>query len=210
MSELCPFFKDECHGNQCKMWKDEECLIVKFLRGFQSATTEEPEEGINLETGTPVRANPPVPKWLKTATAESIAKDILEFKDEQFPNGNDDNSFGFGMSSSITRLFWSKKGVQTYWLPPEIQCKIEQADMMVNIQIRKEEDDKRRQRLSTEKEELPSLVGQCADWARLNDLKKLTQGEVESFVQEKELDLLHETIRLLWIRVNLALKTGRA
>jgi hypothetical protein len=53
-------------------------------------------------------------------------------------------------------------------------------------------------------------VGQCADWARSNDLKKLTQGETENFVQDKELDLLPETIRLLWTKVNLALKIGKA
>ena len=194
------------------MWKDEDCLIAKFLQGVQIASEEgeSSEDGMDLETGMPIRTNSPVPKWLKTATAESIAKDILEFKDEQFPNSNDDDRFGFGMNSSITRLFWSKKGVQTYGLPTEIQCKIEEADMMVDIQIRKEDADKRKQRLATEKEELPSLVGQCADWARSNDLKKLTLGEVENFVQEKELDLLHDTMRLLWTKTNIALKTGKA
>jgi len=193
------------------MWKDEECLIVKFLQGVQLASEEgeSTEEGIDLETGMPIRASSTVPKWLKTATAESIAKDILEFKDEQFPNGDDDR-FRFGMDSSIIRLFWSKKGVQRFGLPPEIQCKIEEADTMVDMQIRKEENDKRKQRLTTEKEELPSLIGQCADYARSNELKKLTQGEVEAWVQEKELDLLPETIRLLWTKVNLALKTGKA
>ncbi|MGA2681866.1 MAG: hypothetical protein ABSF44_08715 [Candidatus Bathyarchaeia archaeon] len=207
MNNLCPFFKTDCHGNECAMWKDEHCLIVNFLQSFQQYASEgseaSSEEGMGIDVEVPVRESARVPKWLKTATAESLAKEILEFKDEKFPDGD---RFG---TYSASRLFWSSRGVQRFGLTPEIETKIEQADMLAEQQMRKEEADKRVERFTREKEELPSLIGQCVDYARSNELKKLTQGEVEAFVQEKGMDILPETLRLLWTKTNLALKTGK-
>ena len=33
---LCPFFNEECKGNQCVMWSDEECLVVGFLHQLKT------------------------------------------------------------------------------------------------------------------------------------------------------------------------------
>ena len=47
MNTFCPFFKDICRGNECVMFKNEECLIVTFL---QNISEESPQsEGI-IET----------------------------------------------------------------------------------------------------------------------------------------------------------------
>jgi hypothetical protein len=94
-------------------------------------------------------------------------------------------------------------------MPPEIQLKIERANYLAERQIEQEEDAKKKRRLAEEKEELPSLVSQCLDWARLNGLKRLTLSDIDTFIMEKDLNLLHETKRAMYSMVNLKLKTGK-
>ena len=50
MENLCPFFKEECHGHQCMMWKNEECLIVAFLQNVQESASENEDEDSDEET----------------------------------------------------------------------------------------------------------------------------------------------------------------
>jgi hypothetical protein len=68
---------------------------------------------------------------------------------------------------------------------------------------------KKKRRLTEEKEELPSLVSQCVDWARVNSLKRLTLADVDTFVMEKELDLLNEIKRAMYAMTNVKLKSGK-
>ena len=196
MDNMCPFFKEECHGNQCTMWNDEECLIVRFLKGFQ--TTEQdsaPPDGANMtEKAT---------QWLKNETPETLAKQMLEFKDEEFPK-DEDVQF-----HTLSHLFWTNKGIDAYFLPSDVQLKKEQANIIAQRRFEKEKEEKQRARLAYEKEELPSLVGQCIDWARVNGLNKITLSDVDTFVMEKELDILYETKRALYSMANLKLKTGK-
>ena len=94
-------------------------------------------------------------------------------------------------------------------MPPEIRIKIEKAELLAEREIRKDEENQRKERLKKEKEELPSLVSQCVDFARMNGLKRLTVSDVDSFIMEKNLDLMHETKRALYSMANLKLKTGK-
>jgi hypothetical protein len=63
--------------------------------------------------------------------------------------------------------------------------------------------------LAKEKDELPSLVSQCVDFARMNGLKKLTLSDVDTFIIEKELDLMHETKRAVYSMANVKLKSQK-
>jgi hypothetical protein len=146
-----------------------------------------------------------VPKWLKTATPEALAKDMLEFKDDEFPK-DETGHFGFGR---VSQLFWSKKGVDRYMLPLDIRLKIEQANIKAERQFEKEENEKKKARLADEKEELQSLACKCVDWATLNGLKKVTLADIDTFIFEKDIDILYETKRALYSTTNLKLKTGK-
>jgi hypothetical protein len=205
MDDLCPFFKVKCHGNGCVMWKNEECLVVSFLQSIQ----EVPEEGLSstgeiTETGGMIlRREAEVPKWLKTSTPEELAVEIIDFAKKEFPEEE-----GFGYHSAI-RYFWESKGVQEFLMPSEVHMKIERANYLAERQMVKEKEEKKKKRLAEEKAELPSLVGQCLDWARLNNLKRLTLADVDTFIMEKELDLLNETKRAIYAKANVKLKSGK-
>lgn len=110
---------------------------------------------------------------------------------------------------SLSRLFWDNKGVERFILPSGARLKIERVNYLAERQIAKEEDAKKKKRLAEEKEELPSLVSQRVDWARLNSLKRLTLADVDTFILEKELDLLNETKRAVYTMGNVKLKSGK-
>jgi len=209
MDTLCPFFKEKCHGNECVMWKDEECLLVTFLQRVQEGVpiSEEhipmSEEIIGKSGMILHREEVEAPKWLKTSTPETLAKEMLEFKDKEFPDEEKVNFY------TISRLFWDNKGVERFILPSEARLKIERANNLAERQIAKEEDAKKKKRLTEEKEELPSIVSQCVDWARINGLKRVTLSDVDTFIMEKELDVLYETKRAMYAMANMKLKTGK-
>jgi hypothetical protein len=81
--------------------------------------------------------------------------------------------------------------------------------MLAEREIRRDEENQRKERLKKEKEELPSLVSQCVDFARMNNLKRLTLSDVDTFVMEKDLDVMHETKRAIYAMANVKLKSGK-
>jgi hypothetical protein len=94
-------------------------------------------------------------------------------------------------------------------MPPEIQAKIQKAELLADREMRRNEESQKKERLGSEKEELPSLVSQCVDWAIINGLKRLTVADVDTYILEKNLDILQETKRALYAMANLKLKTGK-
>lgn len=206
MDTLCPFFKETCHGNKCVMWKNEECLIASFLQHISEAPEESmpSTEEATVTSGMILhREEAEVPEWLKTSTPETLAVEMLEFKEKEFPEEEKVNFY------TLSRLFWDNKGVERFILPSEARLKIERTNYLAERQIAKEEDAKKKKRLTEEKEELPSIVNQCVDWARINSLKRLTLADIDTFIMEKELDLLNETKRAMYAMANVKLKSGK-
>jgi hypothetical protein len=140
-----------------------------------------------------------VPKWLKTSTPEELAEEMVEFAKKEFP---EEATFGY---RSAFRHFWESKGVHEFLMSSDAQMKIERANYLAERQIAKE----KKNRLAEEKEELHSLVSQCVDWARIHSLKRLTLADVDTFVMEKELDILNETKRATYAMANVKLKSGK-
>jgi hypothetical protein len=117
--------------------------------------------------------------------------EIFEFaKKEQTEAGLD--------YDSASRCFWESKGVRVFLMPSEVQSKMQRADFLA-----------RKRALQDEKDELPSLIGKCVDWTRINNLNKVAIADVDAFLMEKDLHLLRETKRALYSMANLKLKTGK-
>jgi hypothetical protein len=201
MNTFCPFFKDVCRGNECVMFRNEECLIVAFLQKV-SEETPEPEEILET-TQFESHQEIDVPDWLETKTAEEIAEDILEFKRKTFPEEERLSIY------TVSNFFWEKHGIEQFRLPSEIRLKIHQADTLAQIMIRKEEENKKKERMEKENAELPSLVSHCVDWARTNGLKRLNVADVDAYILERNLDLLKETKRAIYAKANVELKSSR-
>jgi len=171
MIALCPFFRENCHGDECVMWKNEGCLLVSFLSGISEGITHL-DKGQELNGAMLERQIVEPPRWLKTSTPEAIAEELVDFKKE----------FGEGVRSvsSISHYYWSNKGVETYLMSPDIQMKIQKAELLADVEIRKDPETQRRDRLAKEKEELPSIVSQVVDFAKDNGLKSLTLADVDN------------------------------
>lgn len=206
MNTLCPFFKENCHGNQCKMWHDEECLIVAFLQRIQEAssmseeTAPSPQESIERNGMILHREEEEAPEWLKIATPKTIAEEIIEFKDKEFPKEH----IKF---HRLLRFYLAEKGVQEFLLPAEISVKIQKAEMLAEKAIAEKEQAEKKERLENEKEELPSLVRQFVDWSRLRSIRRATLSDVESFALDKDIDILKETKRAVFTMANAKLKS---
>lgn len=206
MNSLCPFYKENCKGNECVMFKNEVCLIVSFLEHVSEEIPEEEiseEEGIERSGLIPHREEAEVPDWIKKRTPEELAVEILEFTKKEFPEGE-----GFGYHSA-SRYFWESKGVHEFLMPSEAQIKIQRANFLAQKELDKQAEAERKRRLQEEKDELPSLVGKCVDWARINNLNKVTLADVDTFLLDKDLDLMRETKRAIYSTANLRLKTGK-
>ena len=202
MDILCPFFRENCHGNECVMWKNEKCLVVSYLEGV-SLDEEDVVMGEETEDeGETSGAR--VPKWLKALTPEELAVEMLDFKRKEF--SEEDNMY----FSSLSHLFWGSKDVDMrYPLPLKIQLKIDKANHLAERQITLEEEAKEKKKMSEEKEELPSLVSKFLEWARIKGLRRLERADADTFIMEKDLDLSYQSQRTLYLMAKEALKKKR-
>lgn len=209
INTFCPFLKEKCKGNECVMWKNEECVLVSFLEHVQEGVPLSEEGMPTLEEGierSPIilhREEAEVPDWIKKRTPEELAVEMLEFMNKEFP---EDEGFSFHTAS---RYFWENKGVQEFLMPSEARLKIQRAEFLAQREIKRKAEAERKRKLKEEKDEIPSLVGQCVDWAKDNSLKKVTLADVDSFLFEKDLELMPETKRILYAMANVKLKASK-
>jgi len=201
MKNFCPFLKDDCRGNECMLFRNEECLFVTFL---QNVSEEIPQtEGIMETIRFEQEQETDAPDWLETKTAEEIAEEILEFKKKTFPEEERLSIY------TVTNFFWEEHGIEQFRMPSEIRLKMQQTVTLAQIMARKEQEKMKKERMEKENSELPSLVSRCVDWARTNGLKRLTVADVDAYILERNLDLLKETRRAIYAKANFELKSNR-
>jgi len=190
---FCPFIRETCKGNECMMFRDEECLLVSFLKAVREGAPT-PEEGMpQIQEGIGrgglfAREEEEAPDWIKDKTPEELAVEIFEFAKKEKREGLD--------YVSASSQFWESKGINEFLMPSEVQSKMRRASFLA-----------RRQAVQEEKDELPSLIGKCVDWARTHDMNKVALQDVEAFLSEKDLHILRETMRALYSRANVKLKS---
>jgi len=209
MNSFCPFFNDQCHGNECVMWRNESCLIVSMLDLIIEGSSEKPQdELLTEEERMPISTHHSIyeetPECLKDATPEELALEMIEFGKKEFPD--EEGRSGFYRTS---HFFWESKGVSRFSLSPKDRLKMERANFLADKEITKQEAEQKRQKLEQEKEELPSLVSQCVDWARMKGLKRLTLTDIDAFLFDKELSVMKETKRVMQSLVNSQLKSKK-
>ena len=145
-----------------------------------------------------------IPEEIKSATPEELAAELLSFAKKEFP---EEERIWI---RDIATLFWRSKNLERWGLPPEVQLKIEKAEMLAQKQLDSEREIKEReQQLEKERAELPSLINSCVDWAKERGLKRVTKADIEAFLLEKNIEILPQTQRALYAMVNVQLKTKR-
>lgn len=204
MMSFCPFFNNECKGNQCVMWYNDVCLIVSFLQDLTQPPDREPLSEEPLVISRFERPEPFIPDEIKKATAESLATEFITFLETEFPDSE------LRLYGGNFQLFLKTKNLTERWnLPAEIQLKIEKAQALARIEVRRRTEEEKRIRLELEKEEVQSLVDRCCDWAISKGLKRVTVADVEAFMLENEYDLLRETSRSIYALSNVKLKSKK-
>jgi len=196
MTIFCPFFRDECKGHECMMFRNEECLFVTFLQVTPSENLEPQESMVSSR----YELNEvEIPDWLEENTAEEIAEEIVDFKNRRYPNE-------FIDVYTISDIFWKEKGIDKTQLPSDIRDKTYNAISFAQSIVRKEKEKIEAEKIEKEYEQLPSLVMQCIDWARENGLEKLTIKDVGGFIFEKRLDITPATRRLIYTKAKIEMK----
>ncbi len=162
---------------------------------------EEGEERVPTDIGFE-RPVAEVPSEIKFATAEELAAKLVDFAKKEFPD--DERAY---IRGNVSQLFWGQKNVSKWNMPPEIQLKIEKAEILAQKQFDAEKDVRNKEQLEKEKTELPSLVSSCVDWTKDHGLKRVTQADVDAFLLEKNIELLPQTKRSLYATANVAIKS---
>lgn len=176
--------------------------IADVLEWYQKAREEyEREQALAKEEEALVPEEPEVPTEIKLATPEELATNIIDFAKKEFP---DDKEINIGRISS---MFWTSKGLSRFGETPEIQLKIEKADMLARRQIDKEREIKHKEQIEKEKTGLPSLISSCVDWANDKGLKSVAQADIDAFLLEKGLEVLPETKRSIWTMAKVQMKS---
>jgi hypothetical protein len=167
--------------------------------GEDEEMDENEEKGqINIGFERPVSE---VPSEIKFATAEELAAQMIDFAKKEFPD--EERVY----IRSVSQLFWGQKNISKWNMPPEIQFKIEKAEMLAQKKLDVEKEFKNKSQLEKEKTELPSLVSSCVDWAKDHGLKRITQADVDAFLLEKNIELMSQTKRSLYAMANVTIRS---
>ena len=200
MKNLCPLIKEKCSGNQCMMWKDENCLFISFMERF--AETPREFEGAEVRVGAVRTEYPPVPREIQSASAETLASWLVEYAKRELKG--EEAEYGI---SVVSEMFWNSKGLESRWsVDPETRLKIQKAEMLARSQLQKEQEARKKEQIEVEMSELPSLVVKCVDWARSKGLTNVTKSDIDVFLMEKRLEIMPTTKNALYANTKLELK----
>lgn len=196
MNTYCPLIKEECKSNECVLWKDENCLIVTFMKFLgligKLSTEEETEEEIRngIKLSTPEETEGEIPNGIELSTPEELAAELISFAKKEFPEEDERWSM-----YKITDFFWRSKNIRIRDLPVDIQLKIDKAERLVQKQLESEREVKKKDQLEKEKPDLLSLVDSCVGWSNEHGLKKVTQADFDAFLLVKNIDTLPQAKR---------------
>ncbi len=140
---------------------------------------------------------------IKSATPEELAYQIILFSKKEFPDEHDSMS----LIKNTSRIFWDSKGVDKDTAPVEIQAKIDKAEKIAEQKMGIEREDRHGTEMGKDRQELPSLIYSCVDWAKDKGLKTLLQTDVDKFLKEKSIAIQDETKMVLWTKARAELKS---
>jgi len=135
----------------------------------------------------------PIPQEWKEKSVEDIAKGMIEFLDKEYPELLEGARARCPEVSQLLYPYWRKMGVDTFSLSSDaadFRVKLQRAELIVQKEFAERALGKRKQRILDLKHKL-------VEWARKNELWKLTQVDVEEFLLTSETDLARDDGRLL-------------
>ncbi|MGB9659196.1 MAG: hypothetical protein ACPLY9_01540 [Nitrososphaerales archaeon] len=138
-------------------------------------------------------------KELQSKDESQLADEMLAFLSKEFPEAN---MIGY----RNTELFWGQKGIHRWSLEPSLRLKIEKVEAIVRQKLEQERLKKEKEQIEKEKELIPKLVEECLEWAKKNQMKKVTKSNIDYFLIEKEIKLTRTSRDALYNQVNFKLQ----
>jgi hypothetical protein len=123
-----------------------------------------------------------VMKDLQSKDENQLADEMLVFLSKEFPEP-------FITNYHSTEPFWEQKGINMWFLDPELRLKIEKVNTIVRQKFEQERLKKEKECIEKEKELLPKLVEECLEWAGKNHIKKVTKSNIDYFLTEKRIGI---------------------
>lgn len=167
---------------------DENRAVLTFWS--PKMEEQEPQE---VETYT-IHLGNEIPGEISGKSVEDLAKEFIEFIEREFPEEKY-NAMEKHKDQTL-RLFWLTKGVSVFTTNPEFELKKEKVEMLVEMELEKRV-------MKENKELLSSLTSKIVEWAKKNELSKITKTDVDIFLMEEELilssrlkDVLHRMANL--------------
>jgi len=128
-----------------------------------------------------------LPEEISKKSVEEWAEEFNNYLQKDFPNASRHDA------RLAEQVFWEEKEVDRYRGKARVLI-----DKVWNIIEKKFE--------VKEKEMIPKLVEECIQWAKDNELKKMTKSNIIGFLAEKEIDWSSNNKDILYNRVNIKLK----
>lgn len=157
----------------------------------------EPSE--ETESASPSEADKEILAWLNQpvqSLIEETANAILADDEEVSP---------WGVTSAVQHYFSDKTGLLSEEFSSDMRFKLLKVSAGVEKVIKKRE----KEQLDQESKRVPDFVDLCLSWAKENGLRKVTLSDMDTFESEKNLDILSETSRKVYSRVNTILRASR-
>jgi len=140
-----------------------------------------------------------VPKKIDEKSVEELSNEMLEFIEKESLN---DLPF-----YEISRIFWSKKGLDIFMLTNDSNIALKRLKVENNVKEKMGYlGEKSPNQLRKEKEMLNSLKSKVLDMAKRDDKKTLTHADVRLYLLEIEQVLPQDLQRMLYQLVNSGLK----
>jgi len=194
--------KDENHaddiGSITLAWIKEGIIYAfeKYTEWSVEPPREEVAPSIGVSYGREEQISKEALEELQNKDENQLAEEMLAFVSKEFP---DLDRVGLYHKSE---LFWNQKGIGRWRLEPKLQFKIEKVDTIFREKLEQELAKKVKEQIEKEKEILPKLIEECLEWAKKNQIKKVTKSNIDYFLTEKEIGLTKISRDIMYNQVN--------
>ncbi len=204
MATFCPLIKDQCKQEDCIFFGElNQCMIAQYF--FAQYLTTVKQAAINRANSTVDKDEDDeivIPEDIKNSSVDELADECVEFAKK-------DNQSGEEMQYFDRQFYWDflkSKDIEEFDLPKELQSKLHKVLTLAEKKWEAERNQEEKERLQKEKLTIPELAEKCTNWARQNNLTRVTQGDLSAFLIENDLAILPETKTMLLSKIKMILK----
>jgi hypothetical protein len=169
-------------------WYDQlQNLIAPFLESGNSV------RNVSGYSESDIVPRKSLPKQLSTKPIEQVVDEVLRFLKDQYGDLPD-----FPDKTALD-AFWESKGIERWQLDGKARLFL---DRVAGLVVQRLEEERRKR----ENQKIPDLIQECIDWAKENDLRKLTKSNLKAFLAEKGEQLSKNSENIVLFKANLELK----